>query len=46
MLQLKAKIEKYAVGNGAMRAAKHFTETWGIHMNESTARTLKSELIT
>ena len=28
-----------------MRAAKYFTATWGIHMNQSTARRLKSEYL-
>ena len=46
MLQQKAKIGKYTADNGPMRAAKHFTATWRIHMNESTAKRLKSELIT
>ena len=40
-----ARIGKYAVENGAMRAAKHFTAAWGISMNESTARRLKSEYL-
>ena len=43
MPQQRAKIGKYASENGPTRAAKHFTATWGIHVNESTARRLKSE---
>ena len=43
--QKRAKIGKYAAENGPMRAAKHFTATWGIHVNESTARRLKSEYL-
>ena len=44
MPQQRAKIGKYAAENGPMRAAEHFT-TWGIHVNESTARRLKSEYL-
>ena len=32
--QQRAKIGKYAAENDPMRAAKHFTVIWGIHMNE------------
>ena len=48
MLQQRAKIGKYAADNGPMTEAKRFTATciWGIHMNKSTARRLKLELIT
>ena len=38
-----ARIGKYASENGATRAAKHYTAVWGISINESTARILKSE---
>ena len=34
---------KYASKNGATRTAKHYTAVWGISINESTARILKSE---
>ena len=43
--QQRDKIGKYAAENGPTRAAKHFTATWGIHVNESTARRLKSEYL-
>ena len=43
--QQRAKIGKYAAENGPTRAVKHFTATWGIHINESTARRLKSEYL-
>ena len=42
MPQQTAKIGKNAAENGPMGAAKHFTATWGIHVNQSTARRLKS----
>ena len=46
MPQQRAKIGKYAAENVlAMRAAKYFTATWGINVNESTARRLKSEYL-
>ena len=41
--QQRAKIGKYTTENGPTKAAKHFTTIWGIHVNESTARRLKSE---
>ena len=41
----RARIGKYAAENGATRAAKHFTAAWGISINESTARRLKSEYL-
>ena len=34
MPQQRAKIGKYAAENGPLRAAKHFTATWGLHVNE------------
>ena len=43
--QQRAKIGKYAAENGPTRAAKHFTATWGIQINESTARRFKSEYL-
>ena len=39
----KAEIGKYAAENGATNAAKRYTASWGIRINESTARRLKSE---
>ena len=45
MPQQRAKIGKYAAENGPMRAAKHFTVIWGIHMNEFTVRRIKSEYL-
>ena len=39
----RARIGKYASENGATRAAKHYTVVWGISINESTTRILKSE---
>ena len=41
----RAKIGKYAAENGPTNAAKHFTSRWGININESTARRLKSEYL-
>lgn len=41
----RAKIGKYAAENGPSRAAKHYTAVWGIHINESTARRLKTEYL-
>ena len=42
----RAKIGKYAAAeNGPTLAARHFTATWGININESTARRLKSEYL-
>ena len=43
--QQRAKIGKYAAENGPTKTAKHFDTIWGIHVNESTARRLKSEYI-
>ena len=43
--QQRAKIEKYAAENSPIKAAKHFTTIWGIHVNESTARRLKSDYL-
>ena len=34
---------KYTAENGATNAAKHYTATWGINVNESTAKRLKLE---
>ena len=45
MPQQRAKTGKYAAENSPTRAAKHFTATWGIHMNKSTLRKLKSEYL-
>ena len=41
----RAKIGKYAAENGASRAAKYYTAVWGIHINESMARRLKTEYL-
>ena len=38
-------IGKYAAENGATRAAKHYSAVWGIPINESTARRLKSQYL-
>jgi len=43
--QQTAKIRKNAAENSPTRAAKHFTAIWNIHVNESTARRLKSEYL-
>ena len=43
--QQRAKIGKYAAKNGPIKAAKHFTTTWGIHVNELTVRRLKLEYL-
>ena len=45
MPQQRAKIGKYTAENGPIKAAKHFTTIWGIHVNESTARRLKSQYL-
>jgi len=45
MPQQRAKIGKYTAENGPTKAAKHFTAIWGIHINESTVRRLKSEYL-
>ena len=45
MSQQRAKIGRQAAENGPTRAEKHFTATWSICMNESTARILKSEYL-
>ena len=45
MPQQRAKLGKYVAENGPMSAAKHLTATWGIHINKSTARKLKSEYL-
>ena len=39
----RAELGKYAFDNGPTNAARHFTDTWGIPINESTARRLKAE---
>ena len=39
----RARIGKYTSENGATHAAKHYTAVWGISINESKARILKSE---
>lgn len=41
----RAQIGKYAAENGATNAAKRYTAAWGIAINESTARRLKSEYL-
>ena len=41
----QAKIGKYAAENGATCAAKHYTAVWGVSIDESTARRLKSEYL-
>ena len=41
----RAMIGKYAAENGATSAARHFTTVWGINVNESTARRLKSQYL-
>ena len=41
----RTQIGKYATENGATNAAKHYTAAWGITINESTARRLKSEYL-
>ena len=41
----RAEIGKYAAENGATNAAKRYTAAWGIRINESTARRLKSEYL-
>ena len=41
----RAMIGKYAAENGATRAAKHYSAVWGISINESTARRLKSQYL-
>lgn len=41
----RAKIGKYVAENGLTQAARHFTAIWGINVNESTARRLKSEYL-
>ena len=45
MPQQTAKIGKNTAENGLMRAAKYFTATWGIHMNQFTVRRLKLEYL-
>lgn len=41
----RAQIGKYAAENGATNAAKRYSASWGININESTARRLKSEYL-
>ena len=41
----RVEIGKYAAENGATNAAKRYTAVWGITVNESTARRLKSEYL-
>ena len=41
----RAEIGKCAAENGATNAAKRYTAAWGITVNESTARRLKSEYL-
>ena len=41
----RAMIGKYAAENDATRAAKHYSAVWGISINESTARRLKSQYL-
>ena len=40
-----ARIGKYAEENGATHAAKHFIAAWGISINKSMTRRLKSEYL-
>ena len=40
----RSKIEKYAAENGTTNAAK-YTATWGIEINESTARRFKNKYL-
>lgn len=41
----QATISKYAEENGPSHAAKHYITVWGVHINESTARRLKTEYL-
>ena len=41
----RAEIGKYAFYNGASAAARHYSNEWGININESTARRLKGEYV-
>ena len=34
----RAEIGRYALYNGASAAARHYSNEWGININESTAR--------
>ena len=44
-VEQRAEISKYAAENGATNAAKQYTAAWGIRINESTVRRLKSEYL-
>jgi len=39
----RAEIGKYAFENGATSAARHYSNAWGVKINESTARRLRGE---
>ena len=41
----RAEIGKYAFENGATIAARHYSNVWGVKINESTARQLKGEYV-
>ena len=41
----RAKIGKYAFENGATTAARHYSNAWGVKIDESTARRLKGEYV-
>ena len=43
--QQRAQIGHYAAGHGPTKAAAHFSSLWKIHINELTARRLKSEYL-
>ena len=41
----KAKIARYTIDNGPTKAARHFSETLGKKLNESTVRSIKSSYL-
>ena len=43
--QQKAKLARYAIDNGATKAARHCSEKLGTKLNESTVRSFKSSYI-
>ena len=43
--QQRAQIGHYAADHGPTKAAAHFSSLWKIHINESTAKRLKSEYL-
>ena len=43
--QQKAKIARYAIDNGATKAARHFSEKLGTKLNDSTVRSFKSSYL-